>query len=328
MFARTGTRSARALQLQSPSRTAFRSRQVRFASENASSGNSGSSNHALIGGLAGGGAAVVLGYSWYHFSGAKTAVNTMHQTKQYYDSVHNQIKGKFQEQTPPASDALNALKDTALGYASYVPGGKQYVNKVFEDVDMIKQQHGPEVDNIVREAYGDLRDLSKKGGLTLSTATEAWEILSKHMQSLASLAGDAAQDILNNHPQLKQKVGGQIDQLQQLGDRLGPEAKKQVDETWQQIRDITKQGLSFDTADKIRKLVQEKADKLQKMGDEAWEKGMEKVTPMLNQKPEVKKLVELNKDALKGGNISEAVEKVKSAAESGDTNDLQKYVEQ
>lgn len=325
MFARAGTRSARAIQ--APTRQALRTRQVRFASDNAGS-SSGSNNHALIGGLAGGAAAIGLGYGWYHFSGAKTAVNTMHQTKQYYDGITNNIKGKFQDQTPAANDALNAIKQTALGYAAYVPGGKHYVNKAFEDIDMIKKQHSEEVDNIVREAYGELRDLSRKGGLTLSTATEAWDILSKHLQQLGSLAGDAAQDIANNHPELKQKFGGQFEQLQQLGDRLGPEAKKQVDETWGQIRDITKQGLQWDTADKIRKLVQEKAEKLQKMGDEAWDKGMENVKPMLEKKPEVKKMVEQNMDVLKGGNVTEAVEKVKSAAESGDTGDLQKYVEQ
>lgn len=37
---------------------------------------------------------------------------------------------------------------------------------------------------------------------------------------------DAAEDVLENHPQLKEKLGGSADQLKQLGEQIGPKAKK------------------------------------------------------------------------------------------------------
>ena len=78
--------------------------------------------------------------------------------------------------------------------------------------------------------------------------------------------------------------------------------------------------------DRIRSIVQEKVEKLKKMGDEAWDKGMEQAKPYLDKNPQVKKIVEENADALKGGNVQELYERVKSAVEKGDTGDLESYV--
>lgn len=140
------------------------------------------------------------------------------------------------------------------------------------------------------------------------------------------LAGDAAQDILNNHPEIKSKVGGSVDQLKQMGDQYGPEAKKQVDQTFDQIKDIMSSGLSADTATKIKKVVEEKIELVKKMGDEAWKKGLEQAKPYLDKNPKVKEMVEENKDALMKGNMGDLWDKVKNAVNSGNTDDLEKYV--
>jgi len=42
---------------------------------------------ALTGGVVGGSLVFLAAYGYYHFSGAKTAVNSLHQTKAYFDSV-------------------------------------------------------------------------------------------------------------------------------------------------------------------------------------------------------------------------------------------------
>ena len=65
--------------------------------------------------------------------------------------------------------------------------------------------------------------------MSLEAAQQAWEILQKHLKRIGELAGDSAQEIIDNHPTLKKQVGGNLDQLKQLGDNYGPEAKKQVD---------------------------------------------------------------------------------------------------
>ncbi|KAK5735027.1 hypothetical protein LTR17_008517 [Elasticomyces elasticus] len=190
---------------------------------------------------------------------------------------------------------------------------------------MIRKNHAEEVDDIVREAYGELRDVSKQG-MNLQTMSQSWEVLSKHLQRLASLAGDAAQDIMNNHPQLKEKLGGSFDNLKQLGDQLGPEAKKQVDETWKEVSDILKEGFSFSSGEKIYKLVQDKQEQVQKLGQQAWQKGYERLQPTLEKNPKVKQLVEDNKDMLTSGNFSELSSAVTAAVTGGNTLQLEKYI--
>jgi len=54
----------------------------------------------------------------------------------------------------------------------------------------------------------------------------------------------------------------------------GPEAKKQVDETWLQVQDINR-GLDVGNIEKARKLIQDKSGEVKKFGDQAWQKGME-----------------------------------------------------
>ncbi len=162
--------------------------------------------------------------------------------------------------------------------------------------------------------------------MILETAQAAWTILQKHLARIGDLASDSAQEIMDNHPALKDKVGGNLDQLKQLGDKYGPEAKKEVDRTWDQIRDIVKTGLGVESVNKIRAVVQEKMELVRKLGDEAWQKGMEQAKPYLDKNPKVKELVEKNTDALKQGNVRELYESIKQSVESGDMGSLEDYV--
>ena len=300
----------------------FRAQQPRFQSTATTSGNSGAGSHAAIGAASGATAAIVVGYIFYRQSGARDVVLATKTTKDYVNSATKKIK----EQTPEPNEALQWLRNAAQSYAAFIPGAKTYVDSAFDDLDAIREKHGDEVDNIVREAYEEMREVLNKGDVSLVTAHKTWDIITKHMSRVADLAGDASQQIIDNHPALKEKVGGNIDMLKEYGDKYGPEAKKEVDRTWKQISDIVKTGMSAANIEKIKSVVQEKVDKLKKMGDEAWDKGMEQAKPYLDKNPEVKKLVEENADALKGGNVQELYERVKSAVEKGDTGDLEKYV--
>jgi gas vesicle protein len=131
---------------------------------------------------------------------------------------------------------------------------------------------------------------------------------------------------MDNHPQLKEKVGGNWDKLKEYGDKYGPEAKKEVDRTWKQVGDVVKTGFSASNIEKVKSIVQEKVDKLKKLGDEAWDKGMEQAKPYLDKNPKVKELVEQNADALKGGDVQQLYSRVKKAVESGDMGDLEGYI--
>lgn len=301
-------------------------RQLRHESTNTSnsSSSSGSSlSQSLIGGLAGGGLVFLGGYTYYHFSGAKNLVNTARKTEDLFKSYGKQLK----ESSPEPNEALKWLRSSAKSYATFIPGATGYVDSAFDDLDAIRNKHGNEVDNIIKEAYGELKDVSQEG-MSVTAATKAWDILQRHLKRIGGLAGDAASDIINNHPALKEKVGGNLDQLKQMGDKYGPEAKKQVDETWDQIRDIIKSGVSASTIPKVQSLVQEKVQKIQELGGKAWDQGMEKAKPYLDKSPEVKELLEKNKEKLKKqGNVQELYEKVKDAVQSGSTDSLKQYVQ-
>ena len=250
-------------------------------------------------------------------------MNTARTTQDAFKSYGKQ----FKESSPDPNVALEWLRSTAKSYAAFIPGVSGYVDSMFDDLDAVRNKHGKEVDNIIKEAYAELKDISQEG-MSMTAAQKAWDILQKHLGRIGELAGDAASDIVNNHPALKEKVGGSLEQLKQMGDKYGPEAKKQVDETWDQIRDLLKSGVSTSTIPKIQSLVQEKMQKIQELGGKVWDQGMEKAKPYLDKSPEVKKLVEENKEKLKKqGNVQELYEKVKDAVQSGSTDSLKQYVQ-
>jgi cell division septum initiation protein DivIVA len=164
--------------------------------------------------------------------------------------------------------------------------------------------------------------------MSVETASRSWEILEKTIKQLGELASDSAFEILDNHPELKEKVGGNLDQLKGMADNYGPEAKKQLDDTYKQIQDVIKGGVSMESVNKVRQLIQDKTEQMKKFGDEAWKKGMEQAKPYLDKNPQVKEIVEKNADTLKKGNFGELFEKVKEAVSSGNTDQLQQYAKQ
>ena len=249
-------------------------------------------------------------------------VNTARETKAYFEKATK----KLSDSTPEPSEALQWLRQTATSYAAFIPGAKGYVNTAFDDLDAIHRKHGSEMDKIVKEAYEEIRDITKEKGMSLETAEQVREALQKHLKRIFDLASDATQDILNNHPEIKERVGGSIDQLKSMGDKYGPEAKKQVDQTWEQIRNIVKSGVSMESATKIRSLIEEKIELIKEMGDEAWKKGLQEAKPYLDKSPKVKEMIEKNAESLKQGNVTELWQKVKDTAESGNTESIENYI--
>ena len=298
-------------------------RQARHESTSSSSTTSGSHiGPSLIGGLAGGTLVFVGGYAWYRQSGAHSLLSAANETQTTFQNMTKKLK----ESSPEPNEALQWLRQTATSYAAIIPGAKGYIDAAFNDLDDIHAKHADEVDAIVKEAYNELKSVSQESGMSVASAQKAWGILQKHLNRIADLAVDSAQEIMNNHPALKEKVGGNLDRLKQLGDNYGPEAKKQVDETWNEIRDILKNGANLSSVSKIQALVQDKLKRLQDMGQKAWDKGMEQAKPYLDKSPKVKQLIEENEDALKQGNAMELYEKIKESVSSGNTDSIEKYI--
>ena len=302
-------------------------RQTRLESTSTASQSGSGSSPALIGALSGAAASVVLGYGWYQYSGTAKLVNTAKETQDYVLNAQQKFKQQVQEKAPSPNEALKWLRQVSTYYAGFIPGASGFVNTTFDDLEKVRGKHGEEVDKIVSEAYNELKGLAKQD-MSLQTAQQAWEIIQKHTERIAKLAGDAAEDILENHPQLKDTVGNNVKQLKQMGDQYGPQAKEQVEKAWNEVRDAAKNGINPETVNKIRKIIQEKVEQVKKFGDEAWQKGLEQAKPLLDKSPKVKQLIEENADVLKQGNIAELWNKVKDAANSSDTGDLEQYVKQ
>ena len=305
----------------------LRTQQPRFQSTSTSTNTTNGSNpgvsHALIGGLGGSLATFGIGYYWYKSSGASELVQASKTAKSYATTASK----KFKEAAPEPNEALKWLRGTATSYAAFIPGARGYVDAAFDDIDAIRAKHGDEVDDIVRNAYEELRDIAGKNGLSLVTAEKSWNVIVKYLGEIGDLSGDAAQQIMDNHPELKEKVGGNLDALKQMGKNYGPEAKKELDRTWDQISDIIKSGVSADSIAKVKKVVDEKVELMKKLGDEAWKKGMEQAKPYLDKNPKVKEIVEENADALKQGNVQELYKQIKKAVQDGDTGDFEQYVQ-
>ncbi|KXG52238.1 uncharacterized protein PGRI_085220 [Penicillium griseofulvum] len=292
----------------------------RFQSTASHSSTSG--NPALIGGLAGGAAAFLTGYTWYHFSGAKTLVNSSKQTQAYID----QAKKTITEKTPEPNEAFIWLKDTIKSYAVFIPGARGYVDTAFDDLDKIRKDHGKEFDEVVKNAYTELKELSNKEGLNIDSASKALNVLQKYLKQLFDLAGDATENVLSNHPEFKEKIGGSLDQLKKMGDAYGPQAKEEINRTWQQISSIAQRGMNADSVEEIKNLIREKKSKIEKLGDETWQKGFEEARQYLDKYPKLKEKVEDNADALKKGNTEDLWRLVKETASSGKTEDVEKYI--
>jgi len=246
-------------------------------------------------------------------------VNAASQTKTKYDEVTKSL----QQKAPEANELLKWFHQTALSYATFIPGAKAYVDKAFDDINKVEQKHRGEVNDIISKTYSSMQGASK-GGLTLETAAKTWEILQEALKQLGELAANSAGDLLDNHPELKDKFGGNLDQLKDMASSYGPEAKKELDATYSQIKDILDGGVGVGSIAKIKGLIDEKIEKVKSMGDQAWKKGIEQAKPYLDSNPKVKELLEKNQDTLKSSNLAELWEKLKS----NNADDIQSYVKQ
>ncbi|KAK1756438.1 hypothetical protein QBC47DRAFT_379951 [Echria macrotheca] len=319
---RTAPRAARTLRAPRVPQRRFQSTSSTVSQTNASS--SASSSH-FAAGLAGGVAGASILYGIYYMSPSGRVARKFNKAAAEADKKYQQAAATLKEKTPSTDQAVDKVKEFCYAYVVWVPGGRQYVDVVFKDFDTIREKHGDEVDKLVADTYGKFQGIAKSG-LSLESASKAYDALADLGRELAKLAGSAADQILENHPQLKEKVGGPIDQLKEMGEQYGPEAKKMVDDTWNQVSEVVSGGVSAENIDRARKIIEEKVQQLKKFGDQAWQKALEQGKPYLDKNPQVKKLIEENQDMLKQGNATELFNKVKEAVESGNIGNLEDYV--
>ncbi|TQN64376.1 hypothetical protein CSHISOI_11046 [Colletotrichum shisoi] len=316
-------RASRAVRV--PRQQHLRLQSTTTTAPSSTAGGAGSGSSHFGAGVAGGLAGAGLFYAIYSFTPAGRTASKVNKAAKEAAQKYSVASQKLQENTPSADQAIDYIKQFAYSYVGWVPGGRAYVDTAFNDFETVRENHKDEADKIIHDAYKQFQDVAK-AGLSLDAVHQAYDVLADVAKKIASLGGDAIGDVVDNHPQLKEKLGGNIDQLKDMGAKYGPEAKKQVDETWRQLKDLLAGGLTAGNFEKARKLVEDKVQQVRKLGDEAWKKALEEAKPLLNKNPKVKELVEKNAEALKQGNAKELFDKAKTAVESGDLGGLETYV--
>ncbi|TGO49731.1 hypothetical protein BOTNAR_0419g00060 [Botryotinia narcissicola] len=319
LASRTASRAA-ARTIRAPIRQ--QARQTRFVSTTQAEGAKAGGASGFAAGIAGGAVVLVGCYTYYQFSGVKTVVNAYSSTKSQFQKATSALS----EKAPEPNQAIKWLRNATSSYAAFIPGALSFLDSAFNDIEKVQEKHGKEVDEIVSRTYSELKNISQKGGLDMQTAVQSYNVLTKALSEIAELGKDSLGDIMDNHPQIKKQVGGNLDQLKSMAENYGPDAKKELDDTYKRVSEILSGGLGAGSIEKVRKLIQEKSEKVQKLGEQAWNKGMEEWKPYLEKNPKVKEIVEKNADALKSGNVKEIFDQVKRAVESGNIDDLQKYV--
>lgn len=301
-----------------------RTTQRRFQSTSPSSSAAPQSSH-MTSGIIGGVVGASLLYGIFLLTPSGKAIRKVNNVAKEAEAKYQEAVSTLKAKTPNTDEAINNIKQFCYSYVAWVPGGRQYVDVAFQDLESVREANREETDKLINDAYRKFQDTAKSG-LSIESMTKTYEALRDLSEQLAKIAGKSVDQILDNHPELKEKIGGPIDQLKQMGDQYGPEAKKMVNDTWDQVGAVMAGGFSAANIDKIRRLVEEKTQQMKKFGDQAWDKGLEQAKPYFDKNPKLKSLIMDNQDLLKSGDVTGLFNRVKSAAESGDLGSLQEYV--
>ncbi|QSZ29244.1 hypothetical protein DSL72_003756 [Monilinia vaccinii-corymbosi] len=297
-------------------------RQTRLVSTTQAEGAKAGGASGFAAGVAGGALVLVGCYTYYHFSGAKSVVDA-------YSSTKNQFKkatSALSEKAPEPRRAVQWLRGATSSYAALIPGAQSFLDKAFDEVEKVQEKHGEEVDEIVHRMYEELKDLGRKGGLDVQSAVRVWSVLTKALGEIAEVGKDGLGELLDGHPEIREKVGGNLEKLKGMVENLGPDAKGELDDTYKKVSEILAGGVGVGSLEKVRKLIQEKSEKVRKVGEQAWEKGLDEWKADLEKHPKVKQMLEENADLLKSGNVTKIFEQVRRAIESGNTEELGKYI--
>jgi len=213
----------------------------RYQSTQAGGASGGADSSHFASGVAGGVAGAGLLYGIYLMTPTGKMARKINATAREADKKYQQVAATIKEKTPTTDQAIDNVKQFCYSYVVWVPGGRQYVDTAFNDLAAIRESHSDEVDKIVSETYGEFQGIARTG-LSLESATKAYDALANLAKKIADLSVSAADQILERHPQLNDNVGEPIRQLKEMGAQYGPDAKKVVDETWSQVNDVLPAG--------------------------------------------------------------------------------------
>ena len=158
---------------------------------------------------------------WYDFSGAESAILAAKSAKICVDNLAEELIASLKTGTYSTDEALDMLRRTTLAYASTIPEGAPFVERVFREIDMVRKQRGREVDRVVAETYSLLQQAGKKGASPLDMRT----IVVKQLMKLSSFASHATKDIVTRNPELRPVRQGVVRSLSETPESKVPTVK-------------------------------------------------------------------------------------------------------
>jgi len=215
----------------------------------------------LAAGVAGGGLVVAAGYTWYHFSGIKSIVDSTKRARQYLVETAQSYR---QKQT---NQALTHLRNTAKSYAAPIPGAGILVDGVFDAIEPIVHAHAEEAASIVSAAYQEVRAViqAQGGAKDAQTAVLVLDVVRRRIGDLqvvgGKAGGDALRPILEKFPNAQERLAGGLEELKSLAS-MGPAAAKVVSETQEQVKRMLSNNASKEGLDRAQDLIQQRAKEL------------------------------------------------------------------
>lgn len=167
----------------------------------------------VTGGLLGcaAGAAVLMSVGiWHDYAGAESAVLAAKAAKLCLDNLADEVIASLKAGTYSTDEALDILRRTTLAYASTIPGGTPYVERIYREVNLVRKWRGRDIDRILSHSYAELSRAGKRG----ASADQMRGIVMQQLAKLSTIANKAIRDIADRNPSLKPYKDGAVKALQ------------------------------------------------------------------------------------------------------------------
>lgn len=125
------------------------------------------------------------GYTYYHFSGIKRAVDASKEIRAYLERTKQAVANKA------PSEAWKSLRNLAKSYGALVPGSAIAIDWAFDSVEPVFEEHRPEAVTILTKAQQEIDDIMKtKDELTnTELASRILQVIGKHVNEIGRLGG-------------------------------------------------------------------------------------------------------------------------------------------
>lgn len=167
----------------------------------------------VTGGLIGcvAGAAILMSAGiWYDYAGVESALLAARSTRICLDNLTDEVIASLKGGTYSTDEALDMLRRTTLAYASTIPGGSAYVERIFREINLVRKERGREVDKILSESYCELSSAGRKG----ASPDQMRQLVVRRLAKLSTFASESIRDVVDRNPNLKPYRDGALKSLQ------------------------------------------------------------------------------------------------------------------